>query len=101
MNTQDLINQALDIASQPMRSTLGHSCGWLTFASHTQSGIEVEMGIWGPWNNPTKTRATFWHGSRRISRAVAESVLASYEVSQADINRELEANEYDMGWDRS
>ena len=81
MNTQDLINEALNITEEPMRSTLGQTCGWLSFAIHTESGIEVEMGIWGPWDNPTKTRATFWHGSQSISRAVAESVLSSKEES--------------------
>ena len=77
MNTQDLINKALDIASEPMRSTLGQTCHWLTFASHVPSGIEVEMGVWGPWNNPTKTRplenkvALVTGGSSGIGRAAA------------------------------
>jgi hypothetical protein len=74
MNTQDLINKALDICSEPMRSTLGQKCDWVTFATDPKSRIEVQMSIWGSWSNPTKTRATFWHGSQRLSRAAAETL---------------------------
>jgi len=75
VTTQTLIDRALNLIMEPMRSTLGMRCGWLSFSRH--GPVEVQMSIWGPWNNPTKTMATFWCGSERISREVAEKMLES------------------------
>jgi hypothetical protein len=73
MNTQDLINQALSNPEDFVLSALGQKSDWLAFAEG--NGVEVQVNIWGNKFNIDRTRATFWDGSRRISRAVAESLI--------------------------
>ena len=91
MNTQLMINKAL--TSEPMRSPLGHNCDWLVFAMAYD--VEVQVSIWGNKSAPTKTRAIFRIGSKRISRSVADQRIQQLALTESQNNRNIERDAMD------
>lgn len=84
MNTQDLINEALN--SERILASCGVKFDWHQF-SGSENGIECELHVNGIDDAHARrmgaiqefkvVRTTFWHGCNRVSRAEAEKILGA------------------------
>ena len=84
MNTQDLINEALQAD--------GHHVDGYRKSSEPHNGITCEIIIRSSYNRttgrfgPDTQRTYFWDASVRISRAKAEEILAGTNDVEEDID---------------
>ena len=80
--TQNLIDAARN--SEFCRTSSRDACDWIQYADDKPSGVLVEVRVNGnklDRSTQTIARSTFWRGSLRITRALAEEMMADAELT--------------------